>query len=624
MSTLKRRHEAKLSVSKGDLRPELTQFPSSSSTTSRKYHRPPPGAPKEPRKNRRLVFNERAAPPTSQGDSLFLGLGQGPGLSEEYGQELQSNPEAYISQLDMDLPEELDGHILSPAPLYQAAQKLPAITRDSHSEDQDGTLILVGNFKNPYYHCRQDDCELLFQDVEELQSHFETTHFAYSRIHPPHRVLCSACHFMGNDMTDIQCGQCGNYTELCIYGRLMSIQSYGHYSSDEQEILQYTPTSTSHYALSHGSPSFLAYGNSEIHNNLQHDHLGGDYHLEFGQSYDYSRDGGHGSFHDPTSRHINDPGRSFGEEHVSPDVVFPPIVSPVWPSSVSGINGSVTTPGGYNNPNYQGTLTNGPVGLKRSDTSVQGESGRQESMASPEQLTNASLSLAHLLAANVYLRPLLISIGTKFGHTGLMASLSNLLKLYFAELQSNALNDNQGVAANFFGQQVNRTRIVEYISKDLMLDHDFNNSLPQKSHEPLAIDTIDMVPGFDASDDGSEPVLTRLPCPFDFSQNHTFFIDASRDGSLRNLEIRMRLLLLPAALRPVTRTLLSLPPESLISFSSEADRSMPDHIKCVLENVSGGPWNWWPLQPCVRPVEYRHTRVHWICVCEIIRGRCAL
>jgi hypothetical protein len=336
MSILERLYDSKLNASKRDPRPELKQIRSSSSTASRKHHPSMSGVRKEPRKHRRSISKEQVAPPTLQSDNLFLGLGQGPGHSEEYDQQLHSNPEAYIYQLDMDLPEEIDENILSPAPLYQGAQKLPVVTHDGQSKDQDGTLILIGDLEDRAYHCRHSGCGLGFQDVDDLQSHFETTHFTYSRIHPPDRVVCSECQYLDNLIDDLQCRQCGDASqfEYCIYGQFMSTHSYRRYPSDGQDLQQYTPTTTSHYAASYGSPSVNVFEDSSVHNeNVQQGRYANGYDVQLGTFFDNS------GYRPPNSAALAyfDKSSTFGDEHFSTETGLSSIAAPVWsPMSDSG------------------------------------------------------------------------------------------------------------------------------------------------------------------------------------------------------------------------------------------------------------------------------------------------
>ncbi|EPE26932.1 hypothetical protein GLAREA_02846 [Glarea lozoyensis ATCC 20868] len=348
MKILDRLHQHKLSNTKNEVRPQPDKFPSSSSTTSRKHQRPLPDAQKLNRKHRRSVSREQVAPPPSQSDALFLGLGQG--QSEGYDQRLRPNPQAYISELNMDLGEGVDENLLSPAPLYQAAQTLPTITQDAYSQQDNATMVLIGDIRSRSYHCRHDGCDLLFQKIEELQLHFEGNHLPVSRLEQPLRVRCTSCEYVGNHMADSQCRQCGDSSqfELCVYGQLIYSASHGRYSSDEQDFFQYTPTTTSQYAPSYESPSINLYnGPSMTTDSFQQDQYDGSFDYEFNQQFIGSE---HQTLHTPALSYVDDRDGSFREETFSQERDPSAIPSAGWPS-VHNANGYGASGGVYDNLN---------------------------------------------------------------------------------------------------------------------------------------------------------------------------------------------------------------------------------------------------------------------------------
>lgn len=257
----------------------------------------------------------------------------------------------------MDLGAEIDDGLLSPPPLYHAAQNIPAITQDAYSQYQNGAMIFIGDLRNSYYHCGFEACGLLFPGIDELQNHFEGNHFPYSRIQPPFRFRCTSCRFVGNDMTDSQCRRCRDPSqfEFCIYGQFISPISRGRYSSDEQDLLQYTPTTTSQYALSHGSPSINLHEDPIVASALgsfQQDH----YDRNFGFSFDHSfGTSDYQPQHNPALNfgYVNNQSSSFLEEDFSQERNSPAGPLPRW-SSTQDFDDYGASPGTYDNLNAHG------------------------------------------------------------------------------------------------------------------------------------------------------------------------------------------------------------------------------------------------------------------------------
>ena len=42
--------------------------------------------------------------------------------------------------------------------------------------------------------------------------------------------------------------------------------------------------------------------------------------------------------------------------------------------------------------------------------------------------------------------------------------------------------------------------------------------------------------------------------------------------------------------------------------------STSDRIKSSVENLTGSPWNWWPMAPPTIPLRRGHVRMNWRCV----------
>jgi hypothetical protein len=83
--------------------------------------------------------------------------------------------------------------------------------------------------------------------------------------------------------------------------------------------------------------------------------------------------------------------------------------------------------------------------------------------------------------------------------------------------------------------------------------------------------------------------------------------------SFRSLVANTCLFLLPAALTPLSRVLMTIPYDR-IYFSSKDNFSVLNRVKGFAEDHTEENWNWWPLQPRMRPLAKDQTRVYWKCV----------
>ena len=94
------------------------------------------------------------------------------------------------------------------------------------------------------------------------------------------------------------------------------------------------------------------------------------------------------------------------------------------------------------------------------------------------------------------------------------------------------------------------------------------------------------------------------------SQMENFLVGAQ---AFKNLEINLHIFLSPAAMKPIIRNLLPVPPDR-ISFSTKNNHSICNKMKILAEHVTENDWNWWPLQPKMRFLKEDETRVLWTCV----------
>jgi hypothetical protein len=91
-------------------------------------------------------------------------------------------------------------------------------------------------------------CAGRFQTQEELETHFENTHFAFTRIKPAHRYICSHCQTWNTQATG-SCSGCGidGSIEIWIYGNFIRTPSFQRYSPDGQDLFKREVTSSAPY-----------------------------------------------------------------------------------------------------------------------------------------------------------------------------------------------------------------------------------------------------------------------------------------------------------------------------------------------------------------------------------------
>jgi hypothetical protein len=177
-----------------------------------------------------------------QPDALF-GLGQ--------NEELQTSAPFDMTHLDIQSPAFGDPSpdIPAPATLYYGPPDLSALSSNPYASYQDGSMFPIGVQRDGYFQCQhlEDFCFESFTNPEHLQTHFEAAHFAFTRIHPAHRYVCSSCqHF--NELHTGPCYNCGQaQIEIWIYGNFIRNPSYHRHSPDGQDLLRNTPSSAPYY-----------------------------------------------------------------------------------------------------------------------------------------------------------------------------------------------------------------------------------------------------------------------------------------------------------------------------------------------------------------------------------------
>lgn len=100
-------------------------------------------------------------------------------------------------------------------------------------------MVAIGVYRSGFFHCQHLDglCQQFFDDAELLQLHFEIFHFAFTRIDPPVRYICSADACM-NESTSGPCFNCRSHNtiEPWIYGHYIRPSSSHRHSPDAQPV----------------------------------------------------------------------------------------------------------------------------------------------------------------------------------------------------------------------------------------------------------------------------------------------------------------------------------------------------------------------------------------------------
>ena len=129
---------------------------------------------------------------------------------------------------------------------------------------QNGAQFPLGVLRQGRFWCQylKDDkyCQHFFDDAEQLQTHFETAHFAFTRIDPAHRYICSDpdCKYVSQDFINpCYCKQF-NMAELWICGNFIRVGYDERYAPDGQSLL-YGEIGSSRCTSSYDSSS-IGYG----------------------------------------------------------------------------------------------------------------------------------------------------------------------------------------------------------------------------------------------------------------------------------------------------------------------------------------------------------------------------
>lgn len=184
---------------------------------------------------------------------------------------------------------------------------------------QDGQMVALGVLRGFLFYCAHLDglCPHGFdphgfENAEALQTHFET-HFAYTRITPADRYICSYCQCI-NNFPSGPCYNCGSEgtIEMWIYGRFIRMPTYQHYRPDGQDFLRNNSSAPFYPAMGYGMGNMvfglgggMGNGNGNFttgsmnqggYYDLQNDNNLGDPSSQGGNGYNTPRSGGYPPF----------------------------------------------------------------------------------------------------------------------------------------------------------------------------------------------------------------------------------------------------------------------------------------------------------------------------------------
>jgi hypothetical protein len=146
-----------------------------------------------------------------------------------------------------------------------------------YSGYQNGQMIKLGVLRNAFFTCQHlnGTCQLSFVDAEDLQSHFEKDHFAFTRMDPAYQCICPSCdsvdsRFMG------QCYNCNVMTEIWVCGSFMREQINQHFAPDGQDFFfrnnSSAPPFASSYAFHDRGQNFDGGMNSDFNSGANPDY----------------------------------------------------------------------------------------------------------------------------------------------------------------------------------------------------------------------------------------------------------------------------------------------------------------------------------------------------------------
>jgi len=157
-----------------------------------------------------------------------------------------------------------DIDISAPATQYYPQLDLSSLASSSNPSYQNGGMLPIGIRRGGYFHCEHYLCSDFFNNAEEVQLHFEISHFPFTRINPAHRYVCVSCEHM-NDVPTGPCYNCGSLgqIEIRIYGNYIEPRTYQRYSTDGHD-LQNNSSSTPYYPSAYDVPNSGVQGGPDM------------------------------------------------------------------------------------------------------------------------------------------------------------------------------------------------------------------------------------------------------------------------------------------------------------------------------------------------------------------------
>jgi hypothetical protein len=199
----------------------------------------------------------------TQQNAASASTGQGPSgniqtnalLGMGLNEHLQTSTPFDVTHLDISSTfDDPIADISAPATHYYPQPDLSALASDPNLSYQNGGMVPIGIWRGGYFHCQHLLCYEYFNNAEDVQQHFEMSHFSFTRINPAHRYVCASCEHM-NEMSTGTCYNCGmGQIEIRIYGNYIETRSYQRYSTDGHD-LQNTSSSTPYYPSAYDVPN---------------------------------------------------------------------------------------------------------------------------------------------------------------------------------------------------------------------------------------------------------------------------------------------------------------------------------------------------------------------------------
>ena len=243
--------------------------------------------------------------------------------------------------------------------------------------------------------------------------------------------------------------------------------------------------------------------------------------------------------------------------------------------------------------------------------------------------------LAALLAENSALNPLCNDAFSKLGRDRFVDNFRKLLKRCYLDLIPFAHSNLEKATIFLLKNRQSRIRIAVQIADAYISAIDEDDARPQKymgeaeDKRAMLEDWIANNPGF-KSGFPDEPAVTdpKIDGLSADDSDEDQSVDEIEEGLPRitemgkfitegkaftNLLVKIHILLSPRSLRPLLKTVLSIPSER-VWFSSENDGCIANTVKIFMESMTGNAWNWWPLRPKTRLLQENETRLHWLCV----------